>query len=58
MDGAFDGLDLAAQSSVCNLIDIAVSEWHSAVLVGVSVLTDQLMQLSTTVGVVDVSRDK
>ena len=42
---------------MCDLIQVAFTEWHSAVLAAVSVLTDQLMQISTTIGVVDASRD-
>lgn len=46
IDGAFDGLDSAAARQVCSLLQTACSEWKSAVLVGVSVPTDELIAIS------------
>ena len=46
IDGAFDGLDSAAARQVCSLLQTACSEWNSAVLVGVSIPTDELIAIS------------
>ena len=49
IDGAFDGLDKQNIEIVCRMLEIACKNWRSAVLVGVSLIPNELKSISSKI---------
>ena len=58
IDGAFDGLDEESIKIVCKMLLKARENWRSSVLVGVSILMDELKFISSVIGTIDPKRGK